>query len=249
MQTYPRPYRIGELAARVGVSVRTLHHYDRIGLVKPSARSDAGYRLYGETDLLRLQQVLTLRRLGLPLRRIRDVLDGKDFDVAASLRIQHHALRTRIEELQRVESAIEDALEVRERSGAWDWELILTAAEAAGNDSGGNLMEQFYTSEQMTQFAELRAETPPEEIEAVEREWTTLLADVRASHGLDPASPEAKALVARWDALLERTMAHFASKPGLVEAIGRNYEAGSFVGMDRAPQTEDFAFIQRVREA
>ena len=110
-------------------------------------------------------------------------------------------------------------------------------------------MEKYYTPEQMARFAELRAETPPEEIEAVEREWTALLADVRTSGGLDPASAEAKALVARWDTLQERTMAHFASKPGLMEAIGRNYEAGSFEGMDRAPQTEDFAFIQRVREA
>lgn len=110
-------------------------------------------------------------------------------------------------------------------------------------------MEQRYTPEQMAQFAELHAETQPEEIEAVEREWTELLAEVRASRGLDPACPEARALVERWDALQERTMAHFASKPELVEAIGRNYASGAFEGMDRAPQAEDFAFIQRAREA
>ena len=248
MNTGPHPYRIGELAARVGVSVRTLHHYDRLGLVQPSARSEAGYRLYGEPDFLRLQQVLTLRCLGFPLRRIRDVLDSEDFDVAASLRVQRIALRERIEELQRIESTIGDALVAHEQGGTWDWNLVLTAAEAAGNSSGGNVMEKYYTPEQMAQFAELRTETPPEEIEAVEREWSALLADVRASRGLDPASAEAKALVERWDALQQRTMAHFASKPGLIEAIGRNYEEGSFEGMDRAPQAEDFAFIQRVRE-
>ena len=110
-------------------------------------------------------------------------------------------------------------------------------------------MEKFYTPDQMVQFAELRAETPPEEIAAVEREWTALLAEVRASHGLDPTSPEAKAFVERWDALQERTMAHFASKPGLMDAIGRNYTAGAFEGMDRAPQAEDLAFIQRAGEA
>ncbi len=247
MNTGPHPYRIGELAARVGVSVRTLHHYDRLGLVQPSARSEAGYRLYGELDFLRLQQVLTLRCLGFPLRRIRDVLDSEDFDVAASLHVQRVALRERIEELQRIESAIKGALDAQERSGVWDWDQVLTAAAAAGN-SRGNIMERYYTPEQMAQFAELRAETPPEEIKAVEREWSALLADVRTSRGLDPASAEAKALVARWDGLQERTMAHFAGKPGLIEAIARNYEAGSFEGMDRAPQAEDFAFIQRVRE-
>lgn len=248
MDTRPHSYRVGELAARVGVSVRTLHHYDRLGLVRPAARSEAGYRLYREPDLLRLQQVLTLRRLGLPLRRIREVLDGEDFDVAASLHIQRRALRERIEELRRIESAIAEALDVQERSGVWDWDLVLRAAEAAGN-SGDDLMQKYYTPEQMAQFAELRAETPPEEIASVEREWTTLLADVRASRGLDPASPEAKALAARWDALQERTMARFASKPGLTEAIGSNYASGAFEGDPRAPQSEDIAFIQRVREA
>ena len=109
-------------------------------------------------------------------------------------------------------------------------------------------MEKYYTPEQMAQFEELRAETPPEEIEAVEREWASLLAEVRASLGLDPVSAKAKALAARWDALQERTMAHFARKPGLMEAIGRNYAAGSFENIDGAPQAEDFAFIKRVRE-
>ena len=249
MDVQPHLYRIGELAARVGVSVRTLHHYDRLGLVQPSARSEAGYRLYAEPDFLRLQQVLTLRCLGFPLRRIRDLLDSEDFDIAASLRVQQHALRERIEELRRIESAIGGALDAQQRSGAWDWNLVLTAAEAAGNSSGGNVMERYYTPEQMAQFDELRAETPPEEIEAVEHEWQALLAEVRASRGLDPAGPEAKALLSRWDALSERTMAHFASKPGLPEAIECNYASGAFEGVDGAPQAEDFAFIQRMREA
>lgn len=109
-------------------------------------------------------------------------------------------------------------------------------------------MEKYYTPEQMAQFEELRAETPPEEVKAIEFEWASLLAEVRASRGLDPVSAEAKALAARWDALQKRTMAHFARKPGLVEAIGRNYAAGSFENIDGAPQAEDFAFIKRVRE-
>ena len=109
-------------------------------------------------------------------------------------------------------------------------------------------MEKYYTPEQMAHFEELRTETPPEEIEAVEREWASLLAEVRASRGLDPVSAKAKALAARWDALQERTMAHFSRKPGLIEAIGHNYAAGSFENIDGAPQAEGLAFIKRVRE-
>ena len=143
MNMGPRSYRIGELAIQVGVSVRTLRHYDQLGLVQPSARSESGYRLYRETDFLRLQQVLSLRCLGFSLRRIRDVLDNKDFDVAASLRMQRLALQKRIEDLQRVESAIEDALAAHEQSGEWDWNLVLMAASAAGSGNEGDIID-FY---------------------------------------------------------------------------------------------------------
>lgn len=108
-------------------------------------------------------------------------------------------------------------------------------------------MERHYTPEQMAQLEELRGETLAEEIAEVEAEWTSLLADVRASCEIDPASSEAMALVERWDALTARTMAHFASKPGLPEAIAHNYDAGAFADVEGAPRAADFAFIERVR--
>ena len=69
-------FTVGELAKLTGITVRTLHHYDQIGLVQPSDRSDAGYRLYGQADVLRLQQVLLYRELGLPLDQIAGVLEA-----------------------------------------------------------------------------------------------------------------------------------------------------------------------------
>lgn len=67
--------RVGEVAQRSGVSIRTLHHDDRLGLVRPHGYSEGGHRLYAPEDMLRLQQVLLLRYLGFPLRRIRDLLE------------------------------------------------------------------------------------------------------------------------------------------------------------------------------
>ena len=69
-------FTVGELARLTGVTVRALHHYDEIGLVRPSARSDAGYRLYDDADVLRLQQVLLFRELGMPLDAIADAIDA-----------------------------------------------------------------------------------------------------------------------------------------------------------------------------
>jgi DNA-binding transcriptional MerR regulator len=70
-------YRVSDFAEKAGITVRTLHHYDRLGLLKPSGRTEAGYRLYGERDFVRLQQIVTLKFIGLPLRQIKDLLDGE----------------------------------------------------------------------------------------------------------------------------------------------------------------------------
>jgi len=77
---HPRTYRIGEVAALAGVSVRSLHHYEDIGLLCPSGRTAAGYRLYTDQDVLRLQQILIGRRLGLSLEDVRRMLDDPEVD-------------------------------------------------------------------------------------------------------------------------------------------------------------------------
>jgi DNA-binding transcriptional MerR regulator len=244
-------YRVGQFAGLTGVSIRTLHHYDQVGLLRPTGRSEAGYRLYAERDLLRLQQVLTLRYLGFPLGRIRELLERPELDLVASLRVQRRALRDRVAEIQRIASALEALLERRLATGEWAWDLAGQAAAAAqaGLAENGNSMERYYTPEQLKQFAELRDEVPEEERRAVEAGWTALLAEVRANRGLDPASPKARELADCWDGLMERTMAGFQSKPGLWEAIGENYRQGNFDGFEGAAQKEDFDFIARVKEA
>jgi DNA-binding transcriptional MerR regulator len=104
---------VGEVAALAGVTVRTLHHYDRIGLVRPSARSAAGYRRYAGADLDRLHQVLLYRELGFALEEIATLLDDPDADPAAHLRRQHRLLRERIERTQAVVAAVEKEMEAR----------------------------------------------------------------------------------------------------------------------------------------
>mgnify|MGYP002626288002 CR=1 FL=1 len=81
------------------MSVRTLHHYDQIGLLEPSARSDAGYRLYDEADLERLQQIMLFRELEFPLADIRAILDSQDFDQARALEQQIELLEMRREHI------------------------------------------------------------------------------------------------------------------------------------------------------
>lgn len=107
---------VGEVARLAGVTVRTLHHYDELGLLRPQGRSAAGYRLYAEADLLRLQRVLAYRELGFSLDEIGRLLDpveaGPD-DELALLRRQRHLIAARIERLGVVLAAVETTLEAR----------------------------------------------------------------------------------------------------------------------------------------
>lgn len=90
-----KEYGVKKVSKLSGVSVRTLHHYDSIGLLKPSSRTEYGYRYYGEVQLLRLQQILFYKELGFPLREIREVLDDAGFDLLGALRNHKSALEAR----------------------------------------------------------------------------------------------------------------------------------------------------------
>ena len=107
-------WTVGELARLTGVTVRTLHHYDRIGLLRPSERTAAGYRSYDVRDLDRLHQVLVYRGLGFPLEEVATLLDDPDADPAEHLRRQHRLLRERLEATSAMVAAVEKEMEARQ---------------------------------------------------------------------------------------------------------------------------------------
>jgi MerR family transcriptional regulator, thiopeptide resistance regulator len=106
-------YAVSQVAKLAGVTVRTLHHYDEIGLLTPGERTSAGYRRYTEYDLERLQQILFYRELGFALEEIATILDDPDADPAAHFRRQHTLLTGRVQKLQEMIAAIEFAMEAR----------------------------------------------------------------------------------------------------------------------------------------
>ena len=103
-------YTVKDVARLAGVTVRTLHHYDQLGLLVPSGRTEAGYRLFSEDDLLRLQQILIHRRLGLPLEQIKRILDDPAFDRRAALLEQRKRLGGQAGRTEAMIRAVEAAL-------------------------------------------------------------------------------------------------------------------------------------------
>jgi DNA-binding transcriptional MerR regulator len=245
-------YRVGEVAARTGVSIRTLHHYDDIDLLRPSGHTESGYRLYSAEDLLALQQIVTLRYLGFELRQIRELLHRPDFDLIISLHIQRRALRDQVDELAHIEAVLGELLEHRERTGAWAWELVAKASAAVQQslEQRGEHMSDYYNPEEMKKlFDEIGTKVTPEEVKQIEQQWTVLIGEVRANRDLDPASPQAQALVDRWDAMTTATFASYPDDPKMRATIAHNYETGAYASNPDAPTMEDFAFIERIKKA
>ena len=106
---------VGEISRLTGVSIRTLHHYDEIGLVVPRERTASGYRLYGPAEVARLQEVLFFRELGFGLDDIKDMVDRPDYRRTAALQRQRHLLETKTEHLLAMIEALDAAVEAERR--------------------------------------------------------------------------------------------------------------------------------------
>ena len=218
--------KVGELAKRTRLTVRTLHHYDEIGLLKPSLHTEAGYRLYTAADVARLQQVLSLRQLGFALEEVRDCLDRPGFAPLEVIRLHVTRLREQIE-LQRKLCERLEALAERFRTAE-----EVSADEFLYTIEVMTMIEKYYTPEQMAQF-EARAKVVGQEaIDQAPQQWADLFTDVTAEMqaGTDPADPKAQALAKRWLALV--TLAT-GGDPGIFNSLRRMYEnEDNVMGMD-----------------
>lgn len=238
--------KVGELAQRTGLTVRTLHHYDEIGLLKPSQHSESGHRLYSHRDLARLQQIVSLRQLGFTLDEIRGCLDQREFSPLAVVRMHIARLDEQIEQ-QRALSARLTALAGHfESAGEVSAEEFLQTIEAT------TMIEQYYTPEQMDQFRQRAAAPGGQEMtEKGTADWAELIADYTAAMraGTDPADPKAQALEKRRQALVsvftggdpaieqnlkrlwteqgDKLAAQFGYDPKVMEYLGKVAESAS----------------------
>ncbi|HYT89568.1 MAG TPA: MerR family transcriptional regulator [Gemmataceae bacterium] len=236
-------WKVGDLARRTGLSIRTLHYYDEIGLLSPSHRTGSGHRLYDVDDVARLQRILSLRQLGFSLEEVKDCLTQSAFAPQRVVQLHLARLREQIELQQRLYRRLELLQAQLTSAETVSVEEFLQTIEVM------NMVEKYYTPEQMQQFQEAGKLVGPEEIQAVQDAWAALLPEIQANRDLDPASPQAQALAQRWDELTERTMRGYQAFPELKQAIADNYKQGRFEGFSGAPQVADFAFIERVKAA
>ena len=197
-------YYANEFASLAGVTRRTLHYYDEAGLLKPSLYTDANHRLYQREDLLRLQQILTLKRMGFSLAEIRRLLSSPAYDVRQSLRIQKEAIEQQIKQLRQAARALEQTLAALESSEPreWDWEQVIHIIQGVALEDTRRWVERYYTAEQMVRLEERAKGISREQMEQWQQEWSDLIAAFKAKRNLPPGHAEVQALAAEYARLV-----------------------------------------------
>lgn len=208
-------YTVKQLSTLAGVSVRTLHYYDEIGLLKPETVRANGYRCYGDYSLLRLQQILFYREMDLPLEAIKTIMGRRDFDALAALESHRKSLQGRVERLNRLIQTVDDTI------------LHLKGKKEMSQQQ---LFEAF-SEEQQEKYAEEAAQMyDPQIVRASNRKWkaysaaekqrildegSAIYTDLVAAMPKGAASPEAQACIERW----RRHMDYFWT-PSLDQLLG-----------------------------
>lgn len=195
-----RLYHPHQFAQFAGVTVRALHHYDRLGLLKPQ-RNATGYRLYTDRDLARQEQIVVLKFLGLSLSQIRELLKSNS-SLGEVLQRQESVLLEKRHQLDRAIRAIQHA---QKSLGKWpnqNWESFKQILKEIKMQNDTDWMKKYYSKEALAKLEKRKKLWSPEMQEQVSKDWTALFKDIEASLSEDPAGPKAQALAARWKKLI-----------------------------------------------
>jgi DNA-binding transcriptional MerR regulator len=237
----PLPWRVGELARRSGLSVRTLHHWGDLGLLLPSHRSPAGHRLYTAGDIARLQLIVALRGLGLALTEVRDILaDPRTTPVSV--------LQRRLER-SRAHLALEQELCTRLERTATALDAGVTelpVEQTVHTIEVMTMIDRHYSAEQRDQLARRRDLLGDQRIQDAQAEWAELVDDVRSAlaRGTDPLSTDGQRLAQRWTGLVGELT---GDDPGIHRSLHHIYQeapepAAPSVGTDHH---DVYGFITR----
>ena len=231
--------KVGELTKRTGLTVRTLHHYDEIGLLAPAERTSSGHRLYGETELRRLQEIVSLKSVGSPLKEIKEYLLRDEASLDGVLELQVERINQQIAGRKQILALIQELRQrLRSPKGVSLEELTRTIEVTMK-------YEKYYTPEQLEQLEEHAGEVGEERIQAVEQEWTELFAAYQAAmeEGSDPASDEVQALARKSAALIQEFT---GGDETITASLGNMYKAeggegiSSSHGMNTSPELWEY---------
>jgi DNA-binding transcriptional MerR regulator len=214
---------VGEVADLAGVTVRTLHHYDELGLLSPSGRSEAGYRLYAYDDLARLREILIWRTLGFPLTEIAALLDDPGHDRLAALERQRELIERETDRLGALAAAVDAAIAAHVNETRLEETTMFegfdpSEYEEEVRERWGDTEAYRESARRTAQYGEAEWEEIRAEADAITRELIVLMRAARPADG-----PEARALAERHRAHISRWF--YPCSPAMHRGLGEMYVA------------------------
>jgi DNA-binding transcriptional MerR regulator len=262
-----RFYQTGEFARRATVSVRTLRFYDKAGLLSPSGYTEAGYRLYTDSDFFRLQQILALKFLGFSLGEIKRYLHVGPIALQESLALQKLMMQEKREQLDTIIQAL-DETEKLLTGNSGDWDAIVKVIQVMQMQQSNDWVKKYFTDEQLQKMEELSKSSYTEEQRAqiaewgknwseedqqvANRQWGEIFAELKrlVAVGADPTSAEAQALVRKQQQLIGQ-FTH--GDAGILEGLKKYYKNFGELATAKKPfpspyTKEEAEFLQKALE-
>jgi DNA-binding transcriptional MerR regulator len=217
-------HTVGHLAQATGLTVRTLHHWDEIGLLRPAERSGAGHRRYSPEDVQRLYRILALRRLGRSLEDVSAALAAEGPDLRAAVETHLARVEAQLATQRELRRRLRGILDAFDRLGGPSTDQIIDAIEVM------TMSERYYTSEQREQLAARADALGEERLREYEREWGELIAAFERERAAvtDPTDPRLRPLAEKWRELIQ---AFTGGDAGIHASLNRMYEEE---GVERA---------------
>ncbi|AZU62394.1 transcriptional regulator, MerR [Neobacillus mesonae] len=193
-------WKIGELAKLTGLTVRTLHHYDQIGLLPPSQVSDSGHRIYSESDIRKLQQIISLKQLGFSLEEIKEIIEKQSLNCVQVIRMQLQKVRKQIELQEELYSRLESIYTLLNSQKDVSANQFIKLIEVI------NMVEKYFSQEQLDKMKSQTDNISAEEKEQIESQWSKLVADIRAEleKNTPTENPKVMELAKKWKSLMDK---------------------------------------------
>lgn len=229
--------KIGAVAKNTGLTVRTLHHYDQIGLLKPSDETESGHRLYTDSDIARLHQIMTLKQLGFTLEEIKEMMNNTDYNPKEILHVQLTRLNEQIAEWEAFRNRLQDIIELVDVGDPVSSEHFLMAIRMM-NILSSPYFSEHHRNEMIRKYKSMVAT----ELEKNNLEGKQLLAEFRElmEMGKHPSDSEVLPLAIRWVREIESV-----APEGLIQSAERYYSENSAESIAYGMDSKLYRFIKK----